>query len=345
MVNQEQISSKDNTIKKEDRSTKRILITGASGFIGTNLLEDLMDKGHTVLNIDWKEPKILKRKNIWRNIDITDYALFEEAVLKFNPEFIVHLAARTDLDGKTLEDYSANIAGVENLLKIIHKLRNLEKIIITSSKFVTKNGYQIKNQHDYFPHTKYGESKIETEIKVWGDEPQCDWCIIRPTSIWGPWFGVPYRNFFDTVMKRMYFHIGHIKCYKTYGYIGNAIFQIEQLLFTKTSDENNKVFYIGDDPAYEINEWAEEISNELGFKVPTMPVWFVKCLAKFGDFLGFFGIHFPMQSFRFENMTNNGTNDMTNTYKIASEMHYTRLEGTKITIEWIKKYENKNRRK
>lgn len=36
----------------------------------------------------------------------------------------------------------------------------------------------------------------------------CDWCIIRPTSIWGPWFGVPYRNFFDMVMHRMYFQIG-----------------------------------------------------------------------------------------------------------------------------------------
>ena len=118
-------------------------------------------------------------------------------------------------------------------------LPNLKKVIITSSKFVTRNGYQIKNQHDYCPHTKYGESKVETEIRVWGDEPQCDWCIIRPTSIWGPWFGVPYRNFFDMVMKRMYFHIGKIKCHKTYGYIGNSIYQIEQLLFNETTDKNN----------------------------------------------------------------------------------------------------------
>ena len=143
------------------------------------------------------------------------------------------------------------------------------------------------------------------------------------------------------VMRRMYFHIGHIKCHKTYGYIGNAVYQIEQLLFSSTPDRNNKVFYIGDEPAYEINEWADEIAHELGFKVPTMPVWFVKCLAKFGDFLGLLGVHFPMQSFRFGNMTNDGTNDMSNTYEIAPEMPYTRLQGTKATIEWIKKYEGK----
>lgn len=317
----------------------KILITGASGFIGTNLMEAFLSKGYEVINVDWKEPKIPERKNLWWNVDITKYEPFEKAVMNFEPDYIVHLAARTDLDGKMLEDYDANITGVENMLKIVHKLPNLKKIIITSSKFVTRNGYKIKNQHDFCPHTIYGESKVETEIHVWRDEPHCDWCIIRPTSIWGPWFGVPYRNFFDIVMKHMYFHIGHIKCHKTYGYIGNAVYQIEQLLFNETPEKSNKVFYIGDEPAYEINEWGDEIAAELGFKVPTMPVWFVKCLAQFGDFLNLFGIHFPMQSFRYGNMTNDGTNDMSNTYKIAPEMPYTRLEGTKATIAWIKKYE------
>ena len=314
---------------------EKILITGASGFIGTNLLEDLVIKGYEVLNLDFNHPKIEKRKNVWIDVDITDYDKFEKAVMTFNPDYIVHLAARTDLDGKTLEDYSANVEGVENLMKIVSKLKNLKKIIIASSKFVTRNGYKIKNQRDYCPHTMYGKSKVETENKVWENVPHCDWCIIRPTSIWGPWFGVPYRNFFDIVMKRMYFHIGKIKCHKTYGYIGNAIYQIEQLLFTETSDINNKVFYLGDEPAYEINEWADEIAEELGFKVPTMPVWFVKCLAKFGDFLGMFGIHFPMQSFRFGNMTNDGINDMSNTYEIAPDMPYTRIEGTKATLKWL----------
>lgn len=319
----------------------RILITGASGFIGTNLLEDLLSKGYDVLNLDIQEPKIKERKNVWKNVDITEYEVFEKRALEFKPDYIVHFAARTDLDGKTLKDYSANTVGVENLMKIVHKLPELKKIIITSSKFVTTNGYKIKNQFDYCPHTVYGESKVETEKYVWKNEPQCDWCIIRPTSIWGPWFGVPYRNFFDMVMRRMYFHIGDIKCHKTYGYIGNAIYQIEQLLFNETKNKDNKVFYIGDEPAYEINEWADEIANELGFKVPTMPVWFVKCLAKFGDFLGLFGIHFPMQSFRYRNMTNDGINDMENTYVIAPDMPYSRLEGTRITIDWIKKHERK----
>lgn len=320
----------------------KILVTGGSGFIGTNIIEDLIEKKYDVINIDINRPKISKRNDIWKQIDITNYDLFEKEVLNYNPDYIIHLAARTDLDGKSIEDYSANTIGVKNLMNIVNKLKKLKKIIITSSKFVTPNNYKIKNQFDYCPHTKYGESKVITEKNVWNNKPKCDWCIIRPTSIWGPYFGTPYRNFFDIIMKHMYFHIGNIKCYKTYGYIENSIYQIEQLLFNETRDENNKVFYIGDEPAYEINEWADEIANELNIKVPTLPVWFVRCLAKFGDFLYIFHIHFPMQSFRYNNMTHDGINNMSNTYKIAFETKCTRIEGVKKTIEWIQKESHKS---
>lgn len=312
-----------------------ILITGASGFIGTNLLEYFISKGYVVLNVDLNPPKIKQRIDVWKKVDICDYESFKTVVHQFKPDYILHLAARTDLYGKTLDDYSANILGVENLLKIVKDLPFLKKIIITSSKFVTRNGYPIKNQYDYCPHTKYGESKVLTEKQIWNNKPPCDWCIIRPTSIWGPWFGVPYCNFFDMIMKRMYFHIGKTKCYKTYGYVGNSIYQIEQLLFSETLDENNKVFYIGDDPAYEINDWADEIAGELGIKILTLPLWLVKVLALFGDLLGIFGIHFPMQSFRFENMTNDGINNLENTYKIAPDIPYTRIEGIKSTLFWL----------
>lgn len=320
---------------------EKILVTGGSGFIGTNLTEYFLAKGFEVKNIDKTKPKHPKWEFCWCLCDIEDYEKFREEVLDFKPDYIVHLAARTDLDGKTVEAYSANTIGVKNLMKIIQELPNLKKIIITSSQFVFRNGYQPKSPNDYCPHTVYGESKVITEQEVWANKPHCDWCIIRPTSIWGPWFGVPYRNFFDMVMRRMYFHIGKTKCHKTYGYVGNVLYQIEALLFSETLDEQNKTFFIGDMPPYEINEWADEIAQELGFRVPTMPVWVVKCLAKFGDFLGIFGVHFPMQSFRFGNMTNDNVRDLQATDEIAPERPYERLEGVRNTLAWMKEYEDR----
>ena len=74
----------------------KIAVTGGSGFIGTNIVEDLLAKNYTVLNIDWHEPKIPERTNIWKNVDICDGEALEEALLKFKPDYILHLAARTD---------------------------------------------------------------------------------------------------------------------------------------------------------------------------------------------------------------------------------------------------------
>ncbi|MDY4671151.1 MAG: NAD-dependent epimerase/dehydratase family protein [Oliverpabstia sp.] len=54
----------------------RILITGASGFIGTNLLEHFKSKGYEVINIDFNKPKIKGRERFWKNVDITKYELF-----------------------------------------------------------------------------------------------------------------------------------------------------------------------------------------------------------------------------------------------------------------------------
>lgn len=315
--------------------SSRIIITGASGFIGTNLLESFIDEGHEVLNLDIEEPKISIRSEVWKRVDIRKYEELENAVLTFNPEYIVHLAARTDLNGKTIADYDANTIGVKNLMTVIQKLPTLKKIIITSSKFVCSNGYEPKDQFDYAPHTVYGKSKVITEKVVWENKPKCDWCIIRPTSIWGPWFGVPYRNFFDMIHKNLFFHIGKKECFKTYGYIGNSMHQIKTLLFTETLDEVEKVYYIGDYVPYEINQWADEIGMEMSKKIHTIPYGIMWIAAKFGDGMKKVGITFPMTSFRLGNMTNDGTNNLSKTQRIVGTMPFDRIEGTRITVKWL----------
>lgn len=315
---------------------KKILITGASGFIGTNLLQFYIDNNYIVLNLDKVEPKNKANFQFWKKTDINDFESTEKIILDFQPDYIVHLAARTDLEGVTLEDYKTNILGVENLMKIAKELTSLKKIIIASSMLVCYGGYYPKNQFDYKPSTVYGESKVETENIVWANKPLCDWAIIRPTSIWGPWFGIPYRNFFDMILSKKYFHIGNKGCTKTYGYVGNAIYQIEKILFSETKDELKKVFFIGDSPATNIEIWGDEIASELGFKITKLPYPFIKLAAFGGDVLKFVGINFPMTSFRLKNMTTNNVVDLTNTKEIAPNSPYSRIEGIRKTLNWVK---------
>lgn len=313
----------------------RIIVTGGSGFIGSNLIEKLLFDGHTVLNIDFNKPKKIELLKNWANVDLNRYEILDNTIKEFSPEYIVHFAARTDLDGTSLEDYSSNIQAVENLLKVCNGLLSLNKIIITSSMLVCRAGYQPNDQFDYSPTTIYGESKVMTEKIVWNNKPLCDWAIIRPTSIWGPWFGKPYKDFFDMVIAKKFFHIGSKGCTKTYGYVGNAIYQVEKILFTETRNELNKVFYIGDNPPTNIEEWGNEIANELGTKIRKVPYFVIKMAAYFGDALKLMGISFPMNSFRLNNMTTDNIVNLGNTYEIAPTLPFTRKEGIKTTLKWI----------
>jgi nucleoside-diphosphate-sugar epimerase len=314
----------------------KILITGGSGFIGTNILQYFMNKNIEVLNIDISSPKNIKYESVWRKIDICDFLPFNKIVNSFNPDYIIHLAARTDLNGKTLDAYSANTIGVENLLKVSRQLSNLRKIIITSSQLVCNAEYKPKNQFDYHPTTVYGESKVITEKNVWNNEPNCDWAILRPTSIWGEWFGIPYRNFFDMVISRHYFHFGKKSATKTYGYIGNTIYQIEKILFSDTSDKNNKIFYLGDNPPTNIEEWASEIANILNYKIITVPYWFIFIAAICGDLLKQLKISFPMTTYRLHNMITDNIVDLSRTISLAPEIPYTRIQGIQRTLNWLK---------
>ena len=314
-----------------------IVVTGGSGFIGTNLIEDLLDKGYEVWNFDVKPPKIEERRNIWIELDLKNKEALHDQFNKIHPDYIVDLAARTDLDGKRIDDYNDNIEAVKNVLECANKLPMLRKVVITSSMLVCRVGHQPHDQKDYAPSTLYGESKVITEKLTWEADIKCDWAIIRPTSIWGPWFGVPYRNFFDMVMRHRYFHIGKKSCTKTYGYVGNAVYQIEAILFSDSKDRTDKVFYIGDYEPYPIEIWANEIAEQLGYRIIRVPYWIIKCAAIAGDMLKAMGISFPMTSFRLKNMTTDNIIDMSRTRLYAPVLPFDRKCGIVDTLDWMKK--------
>jgi nucleoside-diphosphate-sugar epimerase len=313
----------------------KILITGGSGFIGTNLVEKFISDGYEVLNLDIAKPQIKKFENCWKKIDITEFDTFKLAVNTFQPDYIVHLAARTDLNGGRLEDYSTNTLGVKNLMKISSGLQSLKKILITSSMLVCELGYHPNDELDFMPSTVYGESKVMTEKLVRENPPLCDWAILRPTSIWGPWFQAPYRNFFEMIRDKRYFHIGRKGCIKTYGYVGNTIYQIEQILFTNTLNQINRVFYLGDYKETNIEIWANRIGDEFGVSIQRIPYLFFKILAIIGDWLKFINIYFPMTSFRLKNMTTDNRIDLRMTQKIAPDLPISEKEGIKETIIWL----------
>lgn len=315
---------------------EKILITGGSGFIGTNLIEKLRKEGqYELMSIDIVAPKIDSHKDIWKQVDLCKADEVMEAVTAFMPDYVIALGARTDLRGESLEAYDANMGGVRNVLAALDKVSNMKRLIYASSMYVCEPGYMPKDFEDYAPHTLYGESKVETEKIIKAADPKYTWSIIRPTSIWGPWFGEPYNRFFHIVLKRMYFHMGKRACKKTYGYVDNAIYQIMSILNADAEKVNRKVFYLGDYEPYDITEWANEIAKHAGIKIPNIPYFCFKLAGWFGDFLKLFGISFPMTSFRLHNMTTDNVHNLNPIKEIAPNLPVGREEGTVKTLEWI----------
>lgn len=315
---------------------KRILITGGSGFIGTNLVKHLLEEGYEVLNVDIVSPKIEQQSKCWKRVDICNFEQLQEAVNTFQPDYLVNLAARTDLNGETLADYDAEIGGVDNVLDAIEQVDSVKRAIFASSMYVCEPGYMPKDFDDYAPHTIYGEAKVLTEKKVKQRNPQYTWSIIRPTSIWGPWFGEPYNNFFQIVRKHLYFHMGKRACNKTYGYVDNTVYQIMSILHADDEKVNRRVFYLGDYEPYNITEWANEVAHEFGVCIPRIPYFLFVIAAKFGDLLKKIGVSFPMTSFRLHNMTTDNVHNLTPIQAIAPDLPVSRKEGTRRTVGWMK---------
>lgn len=320
----------------------KVIVTGGSGFIGTNLISSLIADGFDVINVDIEEPKNPEHDLIFRRCDIRNIDELERIFLAFNPDFVVHLAARTDLAGCTLAEYSSNTIGVENICRVVSKCVELKKILFASSMLVCRSGYQPKNNSDFCPSTIYGESKVHGEQCVRNHfNALPNFYIVRPTSIWGPWFNEPYRNFFDVVLSGRFLDIGDKFCSKTYGYVGNSVNQIKSLLL-HSKRPKGEVFYIGDVPPLQISQWAKLISDIAGISKPRkVPYFMLVLFAYLGDLLSLCGIRFPMTTFRLSNMTTNNVMDCRSACEENVYPHIPLDKSITTTLSWISKGESK----
>ncbi|MEN6328047.1 MAG: NAD(P)-dependent oxidoreductase [Syntrophomonas sp.] len=317
----------------------KIVITGGSGFIGTNLMDFYINDGIEVVNIDIKKPRKSAHNDFWREADINDIDTLRKIFDEVNPDFVFHLAARTDLDGKHIDDYITNTGGLQNVIVVCKNIKHLQRVVFASSKLVCKNGYIPKDDHDYCPDTAYGESKVEGEKRVAAmRDSNFSWVIVRPTSIWGPWFEIPYRNFFNTIRKGLYIHPKGVRSQKTYGFSGNTIFQLNKIMLAPDHVVDKKILYLGDYEPIEVKNWGDLISEELNVRKPVeVPLFFLEILARLGDTFKHYGVKsFPYSSFRLNNILAETAFDLSELKALCGATPFSLSDGIKITVDWLK---------
>ena len=73
--------------------SRRVIITGGSGFIGTNLVEHYVRAGWTVLNIDHGPPRNPEQHDYWREANLLDAPRLRESFRDFQPWLVLHMGA------------------------------------------------------------------------------------------------------------------------------------------------------------------------------------------------------------------------------------------------------------
>ncbi|ETT50042.1 NAD-dependent epimerase/dehydratase [Paenibacillus sp. FSL R7-269] len=172
----------------------RIVVTGGAGFIGSNIVDELIDLGHRVLIVD--NLSTGKKENINKSadfslIDINSLKLVE-LFTEFQPEIVIHHAAQVSVSKSLIDpllDQELNIRGTINLLQACVNSK-VKKIIYASSAAVygTPKYLPINEDHSTLPTSFYGISKFvpESYIKVFSELYGMDYTILRYANVYGP---------------------------------------------------------------------------------------------------------------------------------------------------------------
>jgi nucleoside-diphosphate-sugar epimerase len=323
---------------------ERVLITGGSGFIGTNLVDFYREApGYSALSIDIKPPRNGMHKSLYRRADVLKFDEVSSIIQDFRPTVVFHLAARADLDGKSVDDYPANTLGVENMIRATRRMDIKPRMtVFASSRIVCKTGYIPTREDEYLPTTAYGESKVRTEQIVRSMAGTAfNWVLVRPTAIWGPWFGVPYRVFFDTVQHGRYLHPKGMRIPKSFGFVGNMVYQLDRLAFAGESLAHRTI-YLCDYEPLDVYEWAVLISQSFNRRAPyQVPMSVLRTIATLGDLVErATGRHAPLTSFRLSNLTTQMVHDSDPVRTIAPTLPFSAADGVDITTRWVRAERN-----
>ena len=277
----------------------KILITGASGFIGSFIVEEALRRGFDT----WAAMRGSSSKQFLTDdrihfiqLNLSSQEDLERQLAGHSFDYVVHAAGVTKcLD--TADFFRINTEGTKNLVSALLKLQMpLKRFVYISSLSIfgairEKQPYrEIRETDTPQPNTAYGKSKLEAER--WLDELQSTieaenfpYVVLRPTGVYGP----RERDYFlmaKSIKQHSDFAVGYRQQDITFVYVQDVV---QAVFLACEKGRTGRKYFLSDGEVYQSSTFSNLIRKELGnpwwIRI-TAPIWVLRVVTFFGDKIG-----------------------------------------------------------
>ena len=267
----------------------KALVTGSSGFIGSHLVEALLEAGFEVAALQRSSSDQAFLKGLPVRSDVVDYAKPETLVKSKaldGVDYVFHTAGVTKR--VTKEQFLAgNVEPTQNLLEALIARKSVpQRFVFLSSQAAlgpSKSIEDLKSEdHKAAPIELYGESKFIAEQVVHEYGATIPYTIIRPSSVYGP-RDVDFLNIFKQITRGLNVYAGNRDKYISIIYVSDLVRGILAAAFSEKAA--NQLYNLCDDAPVCWQEIHTNIVELTGKRVFTIdiPAFFLTIAGKFGD--------------------------------------------------------------
>ena len=280
----------------------RILITGASGFIGSFIVEEALNRGFETWAAVRKSSsrEFLQDERIhFIELNLSSEEQLKQQLKDIQFDYVVHAAGVTKCLHK--EDFfRINTEGTKNLVRALLDLQMpLKRFVYISSLSIMgaireEQPYrEIRERDKAKPNTAYGKSKLEAEQWLVSlnkelekkNEKLLPYVILRPTGVYGP----RERDYFmmaKSIQSHIDFAVGFKQQDITFVYVTDVV---QAVFLAMEKGQTGRCYFLSDGEVYQSSTFSDLIRKELGnpwwIRI-TAPLWLLRIITFCGEYMG-----------------------------------------------------------